>query len=330
MKGKKLFPVFLIFPLLLSLCGFSFYIVSVLVDTEQNHVYEYATADEILNDFAKDIVAAEAEYKGGYYYVSGKTVSISKTGDILKISGTSATDRQIICSCPMKMRAEALKYPVESGIGVFGKITVDLIDKEVHIEVERLTAAPSAVKSGTYYLRDGTSIDKNSMSKRTLNNGKVTYYIPAGWKGIEHSIVEEEIGTMEGYQYVLNRLPGNKDTVPESFFVCYFDNASKLENMDDRTEIALIEKAIINNISGEGMADSARTKDVTTYYGARYNYYETSYKDALNAGSNGYHVEYIFQRNLDQGYVIYIYIYKEAKHLSDVMFVTRFLEIASG
>ena len=84
MKGKKLFPVFLIFPLLLSLCGFSFYIVSVLVDTEQNHVYEYATADEILNDFAKDIVAAEAEYKGGYYYVSGKTVSISKTGDILK------------------------------------------------------------------------------------------------------------------------------------------------------------------------------------------------------------------------------------------------------
>ena len=178
-----------------------------------------------------------------------------------------------------------------------------------------------------YYLSDGSSIDKNRMTARTLRNGSVSFRIPAAWKGVEHSIKDEELGTIEGYQYVLNQLPGNTDTVPESFFVCYFDNENKLANTDDRKETKLIEKAVINNISGEGNADSFRYRDVTTYYGAKYDYYVGSYTDAAAVVNNGYHVEYIFQRNGDDGLVMYMYVYKNAKHLSDVMLVTRFLEI---
>ncbi len=328
MKGRKLCSILFIVPVILSLCGFSLFPTSVEVDTENHRVYEYVTADELLSDFTRDTVDAEAKYKGGYYLVAGQTESVSKTGDILRLTGTSVREKQIICSCPMKMRADALEYQAGDVLGVFGKLNVDLIDKDIHLSVDELAESPFGAKPGSFYLKDGTGIEKNSMSKRSLHNGEVSYYIPAGWKGVEHSIAEEGLGIIEGYQYVLNQLPGNTDTLPESFFVCYFENASGLKYYrDDRNETVLIEKAIIDNISGEGAGDSARRRDVTTYYGARYNYYTTSYSDALDAGGNGYRAEYIFQKDGENGFVMYLYIYKQAKHLSDVLFVTRFLEL---
>lgn len=327
MKTKRMLTLLLAFPMMLFLCGLGFNNVTVLVDTENNYVYEYISADDVLIDFNKDKGAATSRYENGYYIVSGKIGSISKKGDTIDISGSSVTDNHIICSCPKALRSEALKFKVGDGIGVYGKITVDLIDKDIHIVAEKFVSDPRGVKSGSFYLLDGKNINKNSMITRTLNNGKIRYRIPAAWKDVEHSIAEAGIGTIDGYQYVLNHLPGATDTVPESFFVCYFDNASRLENADDKNETELIEKAIINNISGEGKGDSARTSDVTTYYGAKYNYFIGSYTDVLDAGNNGYHVEYIFQKNGTDGLIMYLYIYKDAKHLSDVFFVTRFLEM---
>ena len=329
MKAKRFISLLPVFLMVTVLYGFSFKNVTVRIDTEDNRVYEYITADDILSDFAKDVDGAKGEYKDSYYIVSGKIESISQKGDSIKVVGTSVVDNHIICSCPKKLRSEALTYKAGERIGVFGKISVDLIDKEIHLEAEKLVTAPAAIKNGTFYLLDGTNLVKNSMSSRTLNNGTIRYSIPAAWKEVEHSITGEGIGTIEGYQYVLNQLPGNPDTVPESFFVCYFDNTSKLANIDDRKETRLVEKAIINNISGEGKGDSARTRDVTTYYGAKYNYYVLSYNDELNTGKNGYYVEYIFQKNGNEGLVMYLYVFREPKHLSDVMFVTRFLEMAS-
>jgi len=326
MKKCRLISILLIVPMLIVLCGFSGN-VTVIADTNNNHVYEYVTADSMLLDFSNNIESAEKKYKGNYYVISGKVETVSKKGDTIKVYGTSVTDNRIIGSCSKSLRAEALKYSSGADIYVFGKISVDPIDKEIHISVEKFASITGAVKAGTFFQLDGSSVNKNSMGSKTLNNGRVSYYIPPEWEEVEHSIQADEIGTIEGYQYVLNKLPGNKDTVPESFFVCYFDNASKLESTDDKKETVLIEKAIINNISGEGKGDSARTKDVTTYYGTKYNYYVGSYTDILDAGNNGYHVEYIFQKDGDKGLVMYLYVYKEAKHLSDVMFVTRFLTI---
>ncbi len=325
-KTWRVISLLLLFPVMLCLCGFLFDTVTVMVDTENNHVFEGAYADDVLSDFGKDHDAASKKYKDGYFYISGKTESVFPKGDMLMIVGASVTDNRIICECSKSLRAEALKFSPGSGLGVYGRITVDLFDREIHILAEKLVSSPLPLKKGGYYLIDGTVIDKNLMTERTLRNGNVKYRIPAAWKGVEHSIQNEKLGTIEGYQYVLNQLPGSTDTVPESFFVCYFDNENKLANTDDKKETKLIEKAIINNISGEGKGNSARSRDVTTYYGAKYNYYITDYTDEMAAGNNGYHVEYIFQKNGDDGLVMYMYVYKNAKHLSDVLLVTRFLE----
>ena len=307
------------------LCGFFFNDVTVLVDTQENRVYEYASADVMQADFVKDYDAAKKKYENGYYVITAKAGMAAK-GDGAVIAGTRpAKGERIIFSCPENLREEALKYKADENIGIYGKISFRFFDKEVYFEAEKLFSVKGAIKNGTYFLLDGSTIDKNSMSKRTLDGGRVSFLIPASWKETEHSIAKEGIGTIEGYQYVLNQLPDNMDTVPESFFVCYFDNASRLENADDKKETALIEKAIINNISGEGRADTARHKEVRTYYGARYDYYISSYTDALDTGAKGYHAEYIFQRDGDRGLIMYLYVYKNAKHLSDVMFVTRFL-----
>lgn len=328
MKTKGVLPIILVVPIILLLCGFSFKNVTVVVDTEKNQVYEYKSADDVLNDFAKDPVAAKNKYNNGYYVISGKIESISDKGDKISLYGSSNKASNIICSCPKQMREEATKYNVDDGIGVYGKLSVDPIDKEIHIKVDKLIDALSGVKTGTFYLLEGNSINKNSMSTRTLKDGKVSFKIPAEWKGIEHSIIEDGIGTIDGYQYVLNELQDHTDTVPESFFVCYFDNASKLEKTYDKKKTELIEKAIINNISGERKGDSADTKNVNTYYGAEYNYFTgISYTDLLD--ENGYHVEYIFQKDGEDGLVMYLYVYKEPKHLSDILFVTRFLEMSS-
>lgn len=328
MKKRRVISLSAVLPIMLFLCGLSFVNVTVKVDTEKNPVYEYISSDDILADFAEDAEAAKKKYKYGCYIVSGKTENISKKGDTINLAGTSAPGDYIVCSCPKELRSKALSFNVGETIAVYGRIEVGLIDKDVHIDAVRLDNAPAAARSGTFCLSDGTKMDKNSMSRRVLANGAVSYSIPAAWKEVEHSIIDDGIGTIEGYQYVLNQLSGSSDNVPESFFVCYFDNESKLENADDRKETKLIEKAVINNISGEGKAGLARTRDVLTYYGARYNYYVGSYTDELDAGNNGYHAEYIFQKNGDDGLVMYLYIYKDAKHLSDIMFVTRFLETA--
>ncbi len=330
MKAKKYLSILLFLPVILILSGFGFSNVSVKVDTEKNRVYEYVSVDELLSDFAKNANSAEDKYKGGYYILTGKIDSVSEKGDRIDIVGFSSADNSLICSLPRELRSEALTYKVDDSIGVFGKVTVDFLDKEIRIKPDKLGSIPTAIKKGSFYLLDGTHIDKNDMTKRTMNNGTISFSIPSAWKEIEIPIVENGLGTIEGYQYVLNKLPGNTDTVPESFFICYFDNASKLENTDDKKETALIEKAIINNISGDGKGDSARTKDVYTYYGPKYNYYIGSYTDALDMGNNGYHVEYIFQKNGNDGLVMYLYLYKDAKHLKDIMFVTRFLEIKAN
>ena len=324
---KKLISLLLILPLILLLCGFLFDKVTVLVDTDNRHVYEYVTADDVLSDFARNSDTAKNKYKDGCYLISGKLESISKTGETVMLTGAGVTSGHIICTFPGELMSKALEYGVGDGIGVYGRISDSWFDNDVHLTAEKITAAPGAVKSGVYYLSDGTSIDKNSMIPRSLKNGKVRFLIPPAWKQVEHSITEEGLGTMEGYQYVLNRLPGSRDNTPEAFFICYFDNISRLENADDKKRTKLIESAIINNISGEGKAASARNRSLTTYYGAQYDYFVGSYSDALNTGANGYHAEYFFHRNRDEGLVMYLYIYRDAKHLSDVMFVTRLLEI---
>ena len=309
----------------LLLCGFIFEKPSVVVDTENNHVYEYITSDEIISAYNKNTDEAKVKYLNNYYLVSGKIGEIAKNGSTFEFVGKD--DKGITCSCPKELRSDVLSHKTNDTICAFGKITGNPLNKKCLLSVEKIDSVIMG-ESGLYFQQDGSKIDRDTMNERTLDEDEVKFYIPAVWKEVEHNIESEELGTIEGYQYVLNKLPGSEDEVPESFFVCYFDNESQLDNTDEKKKTKQIEKAIIDNISGEGEGEAARVRrNVSTYYGAKYDYYISSYTDAFNAMKNGYHVEYIFQRNGEEGFVIYLYVYKEPKHLNDVLFVTRFLEI---
>ena len=186
---------------------------------------------------------------------------------------------------------------------------------------------PASITSNDiYYLLDGSSFDRINSQKVTLNNGGVEFYVPSSWtnEDIQCDILTGKLGTMEGYQFVLNKLVEG-DSVPESFFIAYFDNQEQLSNyLNDSEETELIEKAIVENILGS--VGSFPSKKVDTYYGSEYVYYTGAYKTVFDTGT-GYHTEFIFQKNGKEGIVVMLYVYKDAKHLSDVIFVSRFLEI---
>lgn len=329
MKNKRRKVVILLaFFMVMQLCSFSFSPTSVAIDTENKRVYEYCVADQILSEFVSDERTAKDKYNGNYYLVSGKINSMKKKGNGLVLGGISSDFEKIIkCSCSDKeIKSDILEFAVGDNVSIFGKMSIDVIDKDIHLSVEKIIKTPSATKSSaSYFLLDGSNIDYNTMISRTLNNGGVTYYIPSQWKQVEYNISGEDIGTIEGYQYVLNKISGSADSVPESFFVCYFNNKEQLADFNDAKETKLIEKAIIKNISGN--VGKFPAKEVKTYYGTKYQYYLGKYTDILETGS-GYHVEYVFQQDSNEGVIIYLYVYKESKHISDIMFVTRFLEIS--
>ena len=177
-----------------------------------------------------------------------------------------------------------------------------------------------------YYLLDGSSFDKTNATKVTLNNGRVEYFIPSLWAGrnIQHDIVDENLGSIEGCQYILNKLEAG-NSVPESLFIGYFDNESQLSDyLNDSNETELIEKAIVENVMGS--VGTFPSKKVDTYYGSKYVYYIDSFKTTFDTGI-GYHTEFVFQADGEDGIIIMLYVYKDKKHISDVLFISRFLAI---
>ena len=219
-----------------------------------------------------------------------------------------------------------MTYQAGTEVALYGTIIVGILTGDLYLAADKITRLPSlALSSDMYYLSDGTEYNKRNSTKVTLNNGSVEYYIPSTWANskIQHSVKDEKLGTMEGYQYVLNKL-NPADPAPESLFVCYFDNNTQLAFAGDSDETKLIEKAIVENILGS--VGIFPTKRVTTYYGAEYNYYDGVFKNVLEAGE-GYRCEFIFQADGNDGIVVILYVYREANHVKDVLFLTRFLEI---
>ncbi len=328
MKKKKFLVVILVLCVCFCLCGAGWFnSTKVVIDTENNLVYRYCTADTIISAFIKDSKVAKKDYQNATVLLSGKVKSIGKDGKNMVLVGTNNTALTIDCSYGKELREAALAYEVGESVALYGKIRVGILDKDIHLNAVKIVKVPAGISSDEiYYLLDGSSFDKTKSEKVTLNNGRVEFYVPSSWvnKDVQCDILDGEIGTMEGYQYVLNKL-GTGDSVPESFFVAYFDNQKQLSDyLNDSDETELIEKAIVENILGS--VGSFPSKEVDTYYGREYVYYIGSYKTAFDTGT-GYHTEFIFQADGEEGIVVMLYVYKEARHLSDVLFVSRFLEI---
>lgn len=328
MKKKKFLVVILVLCVCFSLCGAGWFNnTKVVIDTENNAVYQYCTADTIISAFVKDSKVARKDYQDAVVLLSGKVKSIGKDGKNMVLVGANNTALTIDCSYAKELREVALAYKVGESVALYGKIKLNIFDNNIHLKAVKIVEVPTAISSNeVYYLLDGSSFDKTKSKKITLNNGGVEFYVPSSWvnQDVQCDILAGEIGTMEGYQYVLNKL-GSGDSVPESFFVAYFDNQKQLSDyLNDSDETELIEKEIVENILGS--VGSFPSKEVDTYYGSEYVYYIGSYKTIFDTGT-GYHTEFIFQADGEDGIVVMLYVYKEARHLSDVLFVSRFLEI---
>ena len=329
MVKKKFVVVMLAIGAILALCGANWLdSAKVTIDTENNRVYQYHTTDEVIAEFASDANAAKEKYQGAYVLLAGKITEIEKNGKNMSVSGLAETTDGIECSYDKSLRPAVSGYKVNDSVALYGKLSVGLFDKKVRLNIEKIVQVPAVIKSDeVYFLLDGTFFDKAEAEKVTLDEGHIAYYIPRIWTGeeIQHNIEEEGLGIIEGYQYVLNKIPGASDTVPEALFVCYFDNQKLLADyQNDSDETELIEKAIVANILGE--VKSFPTKEVKTYYGTEYTYYDGVFKNALETGT-GYHAEFVFQEDSDDGIVMLLYVYKDTKHLGDVLFLSRFLEV---
>jgi len=323
---KRITAVLLVICACLTLCGAGWFSTTkVVIDTENNYVYESCTAEELLAEFATGGKAVKDKYQGAPVLLSGKVVKVGSGGKSMVI-GADNTGSTIEAGYDKSLRAMAKQYASGDTVAVYGRIVVNIFNDDIYLAVDKFTEVPAAATSNDmYYLLDGTAFDKQQATRVTLNNGGVEYYVPATWTGknIQHKVKEEKLGTMEGYQYVLNKL-NPSEPIPESVFVCYFDNKTQLGYPGDAGETKLIEKAIVENILGSvGLFPS---KKVKTYYGAQYNYYDGVFKSALEAGE-GYRTEFIFQADGEDGIVVLLYVYREAKHLKDLLFLTRFLEI---
>ncbi len=328
MDKRKIMIVISVFCAWLFLCGAGWFNrTKVVIDTENNRVYQYCTVDTLISAFTQNYTEAKKTYQDAMVLLSGKVSGVGKDGKNLVLTGAVSSDMTVQCSYDKELRAAASGCKVGDSVALYGKITVGIIDKEIHLKAVKIAGVPSLITSGDmFYQLDGSSFDKRNAVRIALHNGGVEYYIPVSWSGkdVQFSIVDEKLGTMEGYQYRLNKLAAN-DPVPESLFICYFDNQKQLADyLNDSDETELIEKAIVENILGS--VGSFPSKEVDTYYGSEYDYYLGSYKTAFDTGT-GYHTEFVFQADGEEGIVVMIYVYKEARHLSDVMFVSRFLEI---
>jgi len=97
-----------------------------------------------------------------------------------------------------------------------------------------------------------------------------------------------------------------------------------LREVTDIDRLDDVEKLMIQNIENKNSISGFPLKKVKTYYNANYQYYRGNFKTELGTG---YRTEYIFQKAGETGILMYLYLYKEEKNISDIMLITRLLEI---
>lgn len=321
---KKSLCIVITMILCLQLCAFILPDPGFAIDTEKNHVYSYLTLKELLEAFDRNEIAAQDKYNDQYFLLTGEFEQLKPNDNGFTLMIGNGNFRSIICQIKKGTNINAEAYSFQDQAAVYGKCSISAVFHTIRFtDVEKIGPVPSVRSADCYFTLDNTSLDRSAALQRSLNDGKIKYYIPSYWENIEADIRESDLGSIEGYQYVLNDTQGSKNSVPESLFVCYFSK----DQLVDRQEIEFtnrkkIEKLIINNINGNSNAITSGFR--TTYYGAAYDYFLCRYTDPFNF--DGYRTEYVFQTYKNEGLIMYMYLYREPKHLSDVMLVTRLLE----
>lgn len=320
--------VLIVLSMVVLLCGFIFDNPEMTLDTEENIVYQNLSIDKLLADFAADDDLAEETYAKARIVLWGKVSEISKNAkDVTLISLNGNQEGSIKCSSSNKDIIAYVKTLSQGDIvKVYGKFSISLVGKDMCMDTTKIEKTADQLRSNTCYsMLNGNTVDREDMYIRTLADEKITYYIPTEWSGMEYDLVENKLGRIEGYQYRLNEMPQSATVQPESLFICYFDN-KLLKNSSDKSKTDQIERAIIANILNKDAdsLDKFPTEKVTTYYGTKYQYYQDAYKDILG---QGHHVEFVFQKVDTDGIIVYLYIYTDANHVNDIMYLMRLLDV---
>lgn len=308
----------------LMICGAAFRRPEVVLDPTKHIVYQGIKADNLIVSFQGNTKAAKEQYEDNYFAVYGKIGDISKNHKKISLIGiTISGDGKIDCDTSSEnVKTTIGKFNKGDNVKVYGKIDTSLIKNQVQMKVDKIELVNTIVGSVTEYnLINDISVDTDYLMEKELHNGKVKYFITPEWSKVESSISGAGNGTIEGYQYNLNEL--DKTVYPESFFVCYFDNGL-LGSPNDKDKTELIEKAIIANILKQDstkLNEKFPLRKIDTYYGAKYIYYQDKY----NSGTDGYHVEFVFQQDGSEGFVVYMYVYKNAEHIDSIMMTMRLL-----
>ncbi len=330
MKIRKAKTTILCLSLMLSwmlLTGGIFNTALVTLDTKNNVVYQNRTFDSIAADFEGDLDKALEKYNNKYYAVRGRVGFKNEDNNGLTLRCVDINRQgRLECSTNNKNVAVLIKeLKPGDNVVVYGKLSVSIFKEDLQLSIDGVSRSDKELPPTTYSLKNGKSIDTGNMETKTLKGGKIEYRIPADWIEVEHNIKEEGLGTMEGYQYCLNEISGSASVKPESFFVCYFDN-NQLSDQNDRKLTDSIERTIAANILNKDVSKlkTLPSKRVTTYYGAKYQYYDDKYNNQIG---EGYHTEFVFEQDGSDGIVVYIYIYKDKNHMDDIFFVMNMLDI---
>ena len=307
-----------------AMCGAFWEKSEVMLDTEKNAVYSSLSIDELVSDVNLGAKAAKTKYNHKYFALPGKYRSISQDKKSIIVAAPDKAGHAVTVTAANEDAAKKMQnLAFNASIIVLGRVDVSMIVGDITVRADAIIdSSDMTVSDSKYYLSDGSCVDSDKLADRELAGGMISYKLPKGWESVEHNITDEELGTIEGYQYRLNEMKGQEATEPESFFVCYFDNMM-LKNPGDKDETQGIEEAIIRNILGIDSVSGYPMRRVNTYYGRKYRYYQDAYRDKLG---RGYHAEFVFENDGTAGEIVYLYIYKDAKHLGDIMMLMRLLE----
>lgn len=325
---KKGIAILWILIFTMIVCGFKK--KSITLDTESRILYQNCSVAKIVSDIERDREEAKKLYDDCYYVILGKITEIAKNNKAVVISDVSdVAQKTIKCSASDKVVTETIKnLKVGDIVKVYGKTKMDIWNKHISVDASQITKAETVDISETVYsFIDEKMFDISKMDIRDLDDGKVKYYVPSNWTQIEKGIVKSDLGSMEGYQYTLNEMPGDLAVEPESFFVCYFDSKVKLKDRSQVGETKEIRKAIVGNIlksDGEKIKNND-LKKVKSHYGVEYYYYDGTYEDKEG---KGHYVEFVFQDVGYDGMVVYLYVYKQENHIDDILGVMRCLTVS--
>lgn len=317
-------PLYIVFTavICLHLCAFLQSNAGFTINTEENHVYTYVTVSDLLKQQNSDEKAAKEKYDGQYILLAGEFEQKKFGQGSFTVMTGGGDYSSVTCQTRSGSAVDLNSYSFQDKVAVYGKCSMDFLTVRV-TDVEKIIPAPPVISKDCFFTLDGISLDRQDALQRSLNDGKIRYYIPKHWKSIEADICENDLGIIEGRQYVLNYSKGSKNNVPESLFVCYFDKELLVDKQDiDGFARKKVERMIIKNINGSN--DSLSSNSENTYFGVLYDRYLCRYSDPFNM--DGYRTEYIFQPYGSDGLIMYMYLYREPEHLSEVMLVTRMLE----